>query len=113
MDRASWSDASGSVMEVNDLDLAACTPVNHLWPELVERLGCERSARAAQQALDLQAMRGSEATLPVVLVETCGMALLERAALRRATGLPWPEGPGALLLFSRPRQELQVLQLER
>ena len=49
----------------------------------------------------------------MVLVETCGMALLERGALRRATGLPWPEGPGALLLISRPRQELQVLQLER
>ena len=97
-------------MELNDLDLAACTPVNHLWPELVERLGMERSARAARQALDLQAMRGSASTLPVLLVETCGMALLERVALRRATGLPSPEGAGALLLFSRPRQELQLLQ---
>ncbi len=100
-------------MEVNDLDLAACTPVNHLWGELVERLGLERSTRAAQQALDLQAMRGSESTMPVVLVETCGIALLERTALRRATGLPWPEGHGAVLLLSRPRLELQVLQLER
>jgi hypothetical protein len=113
MERASLSEPSGTVMEANNLDLAACTPVNHLWQELVERLGMERSGRAAQQALDLQAMRGSEATLPVVLVETCGMALLERAAVRRATGLPWPEGQGALLLFSRPRQELQVLQFER
>ena len=77
-------------MEVNDLDLAACTPVNHLWGELVERLGLERSTRAALQALDLQAMRGGDSTMPVVLVETCGMALLERGALRRATGLPWP-----------------------
>jgi len=100
-------------MDVRDLDLAGCTPVNHLWGELVERLGLERSTRAVQQALDLQAMRGSESTLPVVLVETCGMALIERGALRRATGLPWPEGPGALLLISCPRQELQVLQLER
>ena len=88
-------------MDVNDLDLAACTPVNHLWGELVEWLGLERGTRAAQQALDLQAMRGSTSTLPALLVETCG------------TGLPWPEGPGALLLISRPRQELQLLQLER
>jgi hypothetical protein len=51
--------------------------------------------------------------MPVVLVETCGMALLERGALRRATGLPWPEGNGAVLLLSRPRLELQILQLER
>ncbi|MEY3963577.1 MAG: hypothetical protein RLZZ106_832 [Cyanobacteriota bacterium] len=100
-------------MDVRDLDLAGCTPVNHLWGELVERLGLERSTRAVQQALDLQAMRGSDSSLPVVLVETCGMALIERGALRRATGLPWPEGPGALLLISCPRQELQVLQQER
>ena len=100
-------------MEVNDLDLAACTPVNHLWGDLLERLGLERSTRATQQALDLQAMRGSASTMPVVLVETCGMGLVERGALRRATGLPWPEGNGAVLLLSRPRLELQVLQLER
>ena len=100
-------------MDVSDLDLAACTPVNHLWGELVEQLGLERGTRAAQQALDLQAMRGSTSTLPALLVETCGMGLVERGALRRAIGLPWPEGPGALLLISRPRQELQVLQLER
>ena len=100
-------------MDVSDLDLAACTPVNHLWGELVERLGLERGTRAAQQALDLQAMRGSASTLPALLVETCGMGLVERTALRRATGLPWPKGPGALLLISRPRQELQVLQLKR
>ena len=101
------------VLDVRDLDLAGCTPVNHLWGELVERLDLERSTRAAQQTLDLQAMRGSGSTLPVVLVETCGMALVERGALRRSTGLPWPEGPGAVLLISRPRQELQVLQLAR
>jgi hypothetical protein len=36
--------------------LARFTPVNDLWPQLVERLGLERSSRAVQQALDLQAM---------------------------------------------------------
>jgi hypothetical protein len=100
-------------MQVHDLELSACTPVNHLWPELVERLGLERSARAAQQALDLQAMRGSASTVPLMLQETCGVGLLERSRLRQAIGLPLPEGEGVLLLFSRPRQELQVLQLER
>ena len=100
-------------MEVRDLDLASCTPVNHLWPELVERLGLERSARAAQQALDLQAMRGSASTLPVLLVETCGMGLLERLQLRQASGLPVAPEPGLLVLLSRQRQELQLLQLER
>ncbi|MEY3768049.1 MAG: hypothetical protein RLZZ11_1119 [Cyanobacteriota bacterium] len=100
-------------MEVRDLDLASCTPVNHLWPELVERLGLERSARAAQQALDLQGMRGSASTLPVLLVETCGVGLLERLELRQASGLPLASEPGLLVLLSRQRQELQLLQLER
>jgi hypothetical protein len=86
--------------------------VNHLWPELVERLGLERSARAAQQALDLQAMRGTASTLPVLLVETCGVALLERLELRQASGLPLPLEPGLLVLLSRKRMELQLLQLE-
>lgn len=100
-------------MEVRDLDLAACTPVNHLWPELVQRLGLERSARAAQQALDLQAMRGSGSTVPVLLVETCGMGLLERLQLRQASGLPLGQRDGLLVLLSRQRLELQLLQLER
>jgi hypothetical protein len=71
-----------------ELDLAACTPVNDLWPALVERLGLERSARAARQAFDLQAMRGQPTTVPV------------------------PLGPGVLLLCSPRLQQLQLLQLE-
>lgn len=39
------------------LDLVRFTPLNHLWPELVERLGLERSGRAVQQALDLQLLQ--------------------------------------------------------
>ena len=95
-----------------ELDLAACTPVNDLWPALVERLGLERSARAARQALDLQAMRGQPTTLPVLIVETCGVALLERETLRLSTGLPAPLGPGVLLLCSPRLLQLQLLQLE-
>ena len=95
-----------------NLDLARFTPVNHLWPELVERLGLERSARAARQALDLQAMRGLAGTLPLLLVETCGVGLVDRAQLRAATGLPLPEGPAVLLLFSRSRQVLQLLEVQ-
>ena len=98
--------------QVVDLDLAGCSPVNDLWPQLVERLGLERSARAARQALDLQAMRGSAGTVPLLFAETCGVGLLERQRLRSATGLPVPEGEGLLLLFSRPRQALQLLVLQ-
>jgi hypothetical protein len=98
--------------QVVDLDLAGCSPVNDLWPHLVERLGLERSARAARQALDLQAMRGAADTMPLLFAETCGVGLLDRERLRAATGLPVPEGEGVLLLFSRPRQALQLLVLQ-
>lgn len=52
-------------MSSPDLDLARFTPVNTLWPQLIEGLGLERSQRAVRQALDLQAMQGSPATLPL------------------------------------------------
>lgn len=99
-------------MQASDLDLAAATPVNDLWPSLVEGLGLERSARAVRQALDLQAMRGDGTTLPLLLVETCGIGLLERQRLRAATGLPLPEDGEVVLLFSRPRLTLQVLVVQ-
>jgi len=71
-------------MQAFDLDLAAGTPVNHLWGELVECLGLERSIRAARQALDLQAMRGHAGTLPLLLVETCGVRLVLLLSQRTA-----------------------------
>jgi hypothetical protein len=99
-------------MQAFDLDLAAGTPVNHLWGELVECLGLERSIRAARQALDLQAMRGHAGTLPLLLVETCGVGLVERSELRSATGLPVPEGDAVVLLFSRRQSALQLLTVQ-
>ena len=91
------------------LDLARFTPVNDLWPQLVERLGFERSSRAVRQALDLQAMRGDATTLPVLLLETCGMALIQAQALRGQLGLA---GAAELqvLLVSQPSLRLQLLQ---
>jgi hypothetical protein len=91
------------------LDLARFTPVNHLWPELVERLGLERSSRAVRQALDLQAMHGTPATLPLLLVETCGVALVQAEQLRRQTGLVGA-GDQLVLLLSQRSACLQLLQ---
>lgn len=99
-------------MQTVELDLASGLPVNHLWGELVERLGLERSVRAARQALDLQAMRGTAGTLPLLLVETCGVGLVDRAELRSGTGLPVPEGDAVVLLFSRRQSALQLLTVQ-
>jgi len=91
------------------LDLARFTPVNDLWPELVERLGLERSSRAVRQALDLQAMRGDASTLPVLLFETCGLALMQAEALRGQLGLAGA-AEDQVLLVSQPSLRLQLLQ---
>ncbi len=91
------------------LDLARFTPVNHLWPEMVERLGLERSQRAVQQALDLQAIHGTASTLPLLLVETCGLALVQLEQLRRQTGLVG-SGERLVLLLSQRNACLQLLQ---
>ena len=91
------------------LDLARFTPVNHLWPEMVERLGLERSQRAVQQALDLQAMHGTASTLPLLLVETCGLALVQIEQLRRQTGLTGA-GDRLVLLLSQRNACLQLLR---
>ncbi|MEN9766703.1 MAG: hypothetical protein RLZZ32_663 [Cyanobacteriota bacterium] len=95
-------------MQLFDLDLSACEPVNHLWPDLVERLGIERSGQAIRQALDLLAMRGSSEQLPALLVETCGVALVDRLELRRATALPLQDG-ALVLLLSRKANQVQLL----
>jgi hypothetical protein len=46
------------------------------------------------------------------VVETCGIALMERDALRAATGLPVPEGDGVLLLVSLPQLAVQLLEVQ-
>ena len=91
------------------LELAGFTPVNHLWPQLVELLGLERSRQAVRQALDLQAMQGTSATLPLLLVETCGVALLPLDQLRAQTGLVGA-GQQLVLLVSSRHRTLQLLQ---
>ena len=90
------------------IDFAASAPVNDLWPSLVEKLGLERSQRAVRQALDLQAMQGSDDTLPVLFCETCGLALASTDLLREQTGLN-AHGDNYVLLFSARAKKLQLV----
>ncbi|NBQ37815.1 MAG: hypothetical protein EBU42_09860 [Synechococcus sp.] len=95
------------------MDLLYVSPERLFSADVLERLGAERAQLACRQALDLQSMRGEAVSLPVLLVETCGVGLIERQQLRRETGLPVPEGEGMVLLFSRPRLQFQLMQLQR
>ena len=91
------------------LDFAALTPVNHLWPAFVERLGTDKAHRAVRQALDLQGMRGHDGTLPVLFIETGGLALASTALVREQTGLN-AHGDRMVLLLSSREQVIQLLQ---
>ena len=95
-------------MSFPSVDFEASAPVNDLWPALVERLGLERSQRAVRQALDLQAMQGSAATLPVLFCETCGLALASTDLLREQTGLNG-HGENYVLLFSAKANAVQLV----
>ena len=96
-------------MADSNIDFASCTPVNHLWPALVERLGSEKAQQAVRQALDLQGMSGQSGSLPVLFVETCGLALANSDLLREQTGLNG-HGDRMVLLLSTREQSLQLLQ---
>ena len=96
-------------MTDSTIDFSTYTPVNHLWPAFVERLGSEKAQQAVRQALDLQGMSGHAGSLPVLFVETCGLALAYTDLVREQTGLN-SHGYRMVLLLSRRELEVQLLQ---
>ena len=91
------------------LELADYFPVNHLWPDLVDKLGVNRAQKAVRECLDLQLMNGSNLTLPVLLVETCGLALVRVDVVREKIGFAC-HVPGMVLLLSTKDNMVQLLQ---
>ena len=91
------------------VDFAECSHVNYLWPQFVEMLGLEKAKHAVVQALDLQRMHGDEGTLPVLLSETCGIALLSVELLRCQIGFAC-HGESMVLMLSTKQKVVQLLQ---
>ncbi|WP_413440275.1 hypothetical protein [Synechococcus sp. MIT S1220] len=96
-------------MSDSRVDFAGCSPVNHLWPQFVERLGSDRAQRAVRQALDVQSIHGNSSTLPVLVVETCGSALASTDLIREQIGLN-AHGERMVLLLSTREKLVQLLQ---
>ena len=96
-------------MDASLINLNSYTPVNHLWARMVDRLGVENSQRAVRQAFDLQSMRGSNATLPVLFFETCGLALANAELLYQQAGFPF-SGKKIVLLVSIREDSYQLLK---
>ena len=95
-------------MVESSFEFSAFAAVNHLWPAFVDQLGVVKSQQAVRQALDLQGMHGKDGTVPVLFVETCGIALASSVLLREETGLN-AHGNGMVLLVSKRAQELQLI----
>ncbi len=92
----------------HSLDLSTCEPVNDLWAEFSETLGIEKASQAVRQAIDLQVMNGAEDTLPILFIDTCGVALTTFSVLREQTGISL-FGTKKVLILSKKRNSFQVL----
>ncbi len=90
------------------IDLTDYLPVNNLWSEFAVDLGLERAQHAARQALDLQRMQGHGKTLPVLISETCGLALINTDSLRSAFGIS-QFSDGLILILSTKNKSFQLL----
>ena len=96
-------------MSFSSVDFSTFTPANHLWQRMVEKLGLEKAQCAIRQAFDLQSMHGNSGTLPLLIFETCGLALVSIESLRYVIGLTLTD-ESTVLLISTQEYSLQLLK---
>ena len=90
-------------------NLDKCSLSNDLWPDFINKIGFIKANLAVQQSLDLQRMQGSTSTLPVLILETCGTALVNSQAVKTYIGLSYLE-QGMVLIFSTKLNAIQLLR---
>ena len=91
------------------IDISSYNASNNLWSDLIEKLGLERAYKAARQALDMQLMQGNPDTLPVLLFETCGLALINTDLVSSFLGIP-VYSSSMLVILSRKSKSFQLLR---
>ena len=90
-------------------NLDECSLSNDLWPNFISKIGFLKARLAIRQSLDLQRMQGSNSTLPVLILETCGTALVNSQAVKTYIGLSYLE-PGMVLILSNKLNAIQLLR---
>ena len=90
-------------------DFNKCFLSNDLWPDFVNNIGIFKATLAVRQTLDLQRMQGTSSTLPVLILDTCGSALVDSHAIRTHIGLSYVE-QGMLLVYSNKLNAIQLLR---
>ncbi len=90
-------------------DFDECNLSNELWPSFINKIGIVKAKLAVRQALDLQKMQGSSSTLPILIVETCGTALVNSQVVKTCIGLSYVE-QGMILIYSNKLKSIQLLR---
>mgnify|MGYP001201578227 FL=1 len=90
-------------------NLDQCSLSNDLWPNFINKIGFINAKLAVRQSLDLQRMQGSTSTLPVLILETCGTALVNSHAVKTYIGLSYLE-QRMVLIFSSKLNAIQLLR---
>ena len=91
------------------LNFDKCLLSNDLWPDFINKIGIFKAKLAVRQALDLQVMQGTPATVPVLILETCGTALVNSKVIKTHIGLSCVEH-GMLLIYSNKLKAIQLLR---
>ena len=94
---------------ISPFNLDQCSLSNDLWTDFINKIGLIKANLAVRQSLDLQRMQGSTSTLPVLILETCGTALVNSQAVKTCIGLSYLE-PGMVLIFSNKLNAIQLLR---
>ena len=90
-------------------NLDECSLSNDLWPDFINKIGFIKAKLAVRQSLDLQSMQGSNLTIPVLILETCGTALVNANAVKTYIGLSYLD-QGMVLIFSSKIKAIQLLR---
>tara|TARA_B100001250_G_scaffold412363_2_gene443349 strand:- start:250 stop:549 length:300 start_codon:yes stop_codon:yes gene_type:complete len=91
------------------LNFDKCLLSNDIWPHFINEIGIFKANLAVRQALDLQIMQGNKSTLPVLIIETCGTALVNSKIIKTHIGLSYVE-QGMLLIYSNKINAIQLLR---
>ena len=83
----------------SSFNLDQCSLSNDLWRYFVNKIGFNKANSAVRQSLDLQRMQGSDSTLPVLILETCGTALVNSHAIKSCIGLSYLEKGMVLYIY--------------
>tara|TARA_B100000700_G_scaffold312395_1_gene395906 strand:- start:58 stop:357 length:300 start_codon:yes stop_codon:yes gene_type:complete len=94
---------------ISTLNLDKCSLSNDLWTDFINKIGFIKANLAVRQSLDLQRMQGTTSTLPVLILETCGSALIESQVVKTYVGISYLEH-GMVLIFSSKLKAIQLLR---